>query len=1274
MTQATLKAELESVAMAYRRYRLWRGLTLCWVWAAVASGALFVLYKTAGWWSPLLIPLLIAVTGIAAVIVWIRSLRSAPAHRWVARKIEQENPKLKTLLLAAVEQEPDAATGQLSYLQERVVQEAIVENRQQPWAQKHVERLFFAQCAQWAALLLFVVLLTGLTAKAPRSASGSILGVWKSVTVTPGDTSLERGSSLVVLARFDEHVPTEATLVINSAEGKVQRIPLAKNLDDPVFGGSIPEVKGDLAYHIEYGNLQTATYKAKVFDYPSLQRADAQLTFPEYTGQSIKKIEDTRRISAVEGTVVDYTFHLNKPVTSAKLLARDKSTIPLVQDTTRTNVYLAKMTLEQSRRYELQLIDDAGRTNKTPADIVIAVLQNRLPELKLTFPHQDLRASALEEITLQAQVSDDFGLRAYGIGYTPAGKDTQFVELGQATTPNEKRQVNYLLALEKLSAKTDDLLTYFVWADDLGPDGKVRRTSSDMYFAEVRPFEEIFREGQQQPSSDSQQQNSSNNGQASQSEKLAELQKQIINATWKLQRQETASKPSPAYKKDAPVVQEAQGQALEKAQELKTRADENPRLKPLVDAVIKEMERALKQLTEAVEQNSTKPLPPALSAEQSAYQALLKLQAREYEVTRNSKKGQKGGKGGKGGQRAQRQLDQLELKQSENRYETQRQAAAQQQNPEQREQLQVANRLKELAQRQQDLNQRLKEMQTALQEAKTEEEREAAKRQLKRLREEQQEMLADVDELQQRMDRPENQSQMADARQQLDQTRSDVRRAAEELDKEAVSQALASGTRAQRDLQQLRDDFRKKSSSQFSEEMRQMRSEARQLAQKEEEIGQKIEAMSQPQRKSLSDSSERKELADQLNQQRDSLTNLLNNMRTVTEQSEAAEPLLSRQLYDTIRQTDQGRFSGILTNSGELLRRGFIPQAVQLEQQARPILDELKRGVERAAESVLGDDAEALRLARNELDEITRQIEEEIARSGTNRQASAQSGQGAAGQPPNQRPEGRGGAQGQRGGEQGNQQASAQNENSQNGEGQNPGRNGKNQPGNSQQASAGQKGNRGNQTAQNDGQQPGGQQPGGQQAGGQQAGAGQNGGRQQQASAGQRGTPQRRSLTDAEGNNGQRGGQNRGGQRNAADGRGGGGGNDNFTEYNGTEFGGRFGGDRGPLTGNEYTNWSDRLRDIEEMVDLPEVRSRIAQIRDRARGIRAEFKRHSLEPQWSLVKQDIVLPLAEVRSQISEELARRGSKEALVPIDRDPVPHKFSELVRRYYEKLGSSD
>jgi hypothetical protein len=48
-------------------------------------------------------------------------------------------------------------------------------------------------------------------------------------------------------------------------------------------------------------------------------------------------------------------------------------------------------------------------------------------------------------------------------------------------------------------------------------------------------------------------------------------------------------------------------------------------------------------------------------------------------------------------------------------------------------------------------------------------------------------------------------------------------------------------------------------------------------------------------------------------------------------------------------------------------------------------------------------------------------------------------------------------------------------------------------------------------------------------------------------------------------------------------------------------------------------------------------------------------------------------PLTEIRDRVAEELARRESKENLVPIDRDPVPQKYAERVRRYYEDLGKS-
>ena len=92
-------------------------------------------------------------------------------------------------------------------------------------------------------------------------------------------------------------------------------------------------------------------------------------------------------------------------------------------------------------------------------------------------------------------------------------------------------------------------MSYYVWAEDIGPDGKPRRTMSDMYFAEVRHFDEIFRQGeqptdQQQREQQQQQQQQGQGGAAQQAEELAELQKQIVNATWKLIRRETAQKPS----------------------------------------------------------------------------------------------------------------------------------------------------------------------------------------------------------------------------------------------------------------------------------------------------------------------------------------------------------------------------------------------------------------------------------------------------------------------------------------------------------------------------------------------------------------------------------------------------------------------------------------------------------------------------------------------------------------------------------------------------------
>jgi len=55
-----------------------------------------------------------------------------------------------------------------------------------------------------------------------------------------------------------------------------------------------------------------------------------------------------------------------------------------------------------------------------------------------------------------------------------------------------------------------------------------------------------------------------------------------------------------------------------------------------------------------------------------------------------------------------------------------------------------------------------------------------------------------------------------------------------------------------------------------------------------------------------------------------------------------------------------------------------------------------------------------------------------------------------------------------------------------------------------------------------------------------------------------------------------------------------------------------------------------------------------------------------------MVRETIGRPLVELRDAVAQELLRRDSAEALVPLDREPVSPEYAEQVKRYYERLGS--
>ncbi len=1282
-----IQRQLQPVAKRFRSVRLGRMLSVLWLALAAAGGCLLWLRDTYALPGETIILLSCAAGGSLLLVVF--GLLSYRNLGWVAHQVEHAHPSLQERLLTAIEVRATTAAGNYGYLQHLVLQETLTHAHKNNWKTTvPFRRLAFAQLGNWSAFLLMFVILATLFAAPPAAiqpptspeAQPQVAAEGYQIAVEPGDTEIEKGSSLIVVARFAGQVPAAATLAYSApASDGESRLDMSRSLDDPLFGGHLFSVEQDLVYRIEYAGEKTQDYRVTVFEYPLLIQADAKLHYPNYTKLQDKLVEDTRRVTAVEGTELTWTCHLNKRVDGAFLHDEEGNEIELFPANDESLAYSATIPLLESKRWKLYLIDAVGRENKMPPELSAKVLKNQPADVELALA-RDLRVSPVEEVEVQATTWDDFGIAKYGLTYTLAGK-SQEVVLGEQAVAKERREANHLLDFERLEAQPDQLLSYYFWADDYAADGSSRRTMSDLFFAEVRHFEEIFRQGEQPPGDQQQQQQQqqqqSQNEQ--EAEQLAELQKQIVTGTWNVIRRETATQPTDKFAEDINLLIESQKTALEQTEALAEKLTD-AQSQQFIEVVRGHMTDAITELTQALDDQSAKLLTPALAAEQAAYQSLLRLRAREHDVVQQQQSQSSSQSQSSQSQqnRFQQQLQQLELKNDENRYETQRQAE-QQEDAEQREMRQVVNRLKELARRQEDLNEQVKQLQSALEEAESQEAREEIERQLKRLRDQQQQMLRDTDELAERMEQQQNQQSMQDAREQLEQTRESVQQASQALEQGQVAQALSAGTRAERELKRMRDDLRKETANQFTEEMKELRQAARELDDEQQELADRLQSMDQDRQQNLRDKSDRADIAKTLEGQQERLTDLLDKMKDTVEEAEATEPLLARKLYDSYREAKQRKVEQALEASQELLTRGLDPQSREIEANAREGISDLRDDIEQAAEDVLGDQTESLRRALSELNQLERELTNEIAR------------------------------------------ANAQGNNDPNAENPTPGQGDPNQEGNPPQPNEGQPNegqpnegqpNRGNPTSPtppnntNTGESQPAEQPASPDGQGtpppsdnnrpdnnregenpmpsdQPGNANPQQNRPNTPAQGEQGAPSqpprdRNNPTQPSPSPGNQPGQpasppnpnQQPGNPNQAptEGRP----NSPQGDQGGLQQYARDSQGSAPITGADFRDWSDRLRDVEEMIDDPDLAAEAARIRDRARNFRVEFNRTGGEPKWNLVNQMVAQPLQELKQQVSNELLRSAAdKNKLVPIDRDPVPHEYAEQVRKYYERLG---
>ena len=223
--------ELDKVAARIRHLRFWRLLAAAWIAAALIAAALCFIKSTAGLPTSLAAPLaVLAAAALAGIGAWLAS-SAARDPRVVARRVEAEFPELRTCLLAAVEQKPELPGGRYGFLQASVIRQALSHAQRHQWAEIVSQKsIILAALANCLAMLLFAIALAAVVFTVARPVANAAaalaerglgaLGSGFAVVVEPGEAEVERGTSVMVLARVTGRMPADATLVIEPQSGK----------------------------------------------------------------------------------------------------------------------------------------------------------------------------------------------------------------------------------------------------------------------------------------------------------------------------------------------------------------------------------------------------------------------------------------------------------------------------------------------------------------------------------------------------------------------------------------------------------------------------------------------------------------------------------------------------------------------------------------------------------------------------------------------------------------------------------------------------------------------------------------------------------------------------------------------------------------------------------------------------------------------------------------------------------------------------------------------
>jgi hypothetical protein len=464
-----------------------------------------------------------------------------------------------------------------------------------------------------------------------------------------------------------------------------------------VFAG-LPE---NVEYYVAAGPLVSPHYKVRVVDLPSVKGIRVTYQYPKWTGMKPVTEEHSGDLRAIEGTDAALEVEMDRPLKDGQLALDGGKTIQLASG--EGNRYRGTIHLEKDGAYHVAATDQ-GQPVRLSEDYFIATDKAMPPEVAISRPGGDYRASPIEEVTVGVKAADQFGLNDVHLHYSVNGGPDRDVSL--LKTPGTKEaDGSYTLRLEDFKLVPGDLVSVYATAKDGHAEAR-----TEISFIQADPFEREFSQSQQSGGGGG----GGGGGQNNQTE-ISKREKELIAATWKQQNDKAATP------KDASVAGQFLADAQQKLRDQVMALSARIRSRDLSAAneeftgFEKDMQTASEAMAPSADKLKGMQWKDAIPLEQKALQALLRAEAtfRQIQIAF----GQQGGGGGGGGNSAGRDLASLfdlELDTEKNQYETAQTASPAQQHEKNVED--ALAKLDALAKRQEELANQQRNPQQSFQE------------------------------------------------------------------------------------------------------------------------------------------------------------------------------------------------------------------------------------------------------------------------------------------------------------------------------------------------------------------------------------------------------------------------------------------------------------------------------------------------------------------------------------------------------------------------------